>query len=46
MPVRYWQAVLLILVLLYGLAGCSGNYKYNDHTYRPMGNPPPVQHGE
>jgi hypothetical protein len=36
---RHRQAVLLTLVLLCGLSGCSGNYRFNDHTYRPLGDP-------
>ncbi|TDV56833.1 hypothetical protein EC919_102203 [Pseudomonas graminis] len=33
------HAVLLTLVLLCGLSGCSGNYTFNDNTYRPLGDP-------
>ncbi len=36
MPVRHWPAVLLALAVLCGLAGCSGNYKFNDGDYRPL----------
>lgn len=39
MSVRQWQAVLLTLAVLYGLGGCSGNYKFNDTAYRPLGDP-------
>ncbi|WP_137806626.1 type VI secretion protein [Pseudomonas sp. G(2018)] len=39
MPVRHWQAALLALVVLFGVGGCGGNYKYNDNTYRPLGDP-------
>lgn len=46
MPVRDWQAVLLALVVLCGLGGCSGNYKYNDNTYRPLGDPQAVNRGK
>ena len=46
MPVRHWQAVLLTLVVLCGLGGCSGNYKYNDNTYRPLGDPQAVNRGK
>jgi len=46
MPVRHWQAVLLTFVVLCGLGGCSGNYKYNDNTYRPLGDPQAVNRGK
>ena len=39
MTVRHWQAVLLTLVVLRGLVGCGGNYKFNDAEYRPLGDP-------
>lgn len=42
MPVRHWQILLLSLVVLCGVSGCSGNYKFNDHTYRPLGDPQAV----
>ncbi|MDA8486379.1 type VI secretion protein [Pseudomonas resinovorans] len=45
MPVRHWQAALLTLVVLCGLGGCSGNYKFNDSTYRPLGDPQAVNRG-
>lgn len=37
MFVRHWQATLLALVVLSGLSGCNSNYKFNDDTYRPLG---------
>lgn len=46
MPVRHWQSVLLILVVLCGLGGCSGNYKFNDSTYRPLGDPQAANRGK
>ncbi|MBD9441758.1 type VI secretion protein [Pseudomonas sp. PDM04] len=46
MPVRYWQAVVLSLGLLCGLSGCGGNYKFNDNTYRPLGDPQAVNRGK
>lgn len=46
MSVRHWQAVLLALVVLVGLGGCSGNYKFNDSTYRPLGDPQAVNRGK
>jgi hypothetical protein len=46
MSIRHWQAVLLTAVVLCGLGGCSGNYKYNDNTYRPLGDPQAVNRGK
>jgi len=46
MPVRYWQAALLALVVLCGVGGCGGNYKFNDNTYRPLGDPQAVNRGK
>ncbi|AHF67723.1 MULTISPECIES: hypothetical protein [Pseudomonas] len=46
MSVRHWQAFLLTLVVLCGLGGCSGNYKFNDNTYRPLGDPQAVNRGK
>lgn len=34
---RYCALVLLAASL--ALAGCSGNYKFNDDDYRPLGDP-------
>lgn len=39
MSVRHWQAALLAIVVVCGVGGCGGNYKFNDHTYRPLGDP-------
>lgn len=46
MPVRHWQAALLALIVLSGLSGCGGNYKFNDNTYRPLGDPQVVNRGK
>ena len=46
MSVRHWQAVLLTVVFLCSLGGCSGSYKYNDNTYRPLGDPQAVNRGK
>jgi hypothetical protein len=46
MSVRHWHAVLLTLVVLCGLGGCSGNYKFNDNDYRPLGDPQAVNRGK
>ena len=37
MRYRLYPAALLALALC--LAGCSGNYKFNDADYRPLGDP-------
>lgn len=37
MTTRYWPAALLFLVVC--LSGCSGNHKFNDGDYRPLGEP-------
>ncbi|WP_025166589.1 hypothetical protein [Pseudomonas taeanensis] len=34
---RYYPAALLALALC--LTGCSGNYKFSDDDYRPLGDP-------
>lgn len=46
MSVRHWPAVLLAFVVLFGLGGCSGNYKFNDGTYRPLGDPHAANRGK
>ncbi|MEE1868440.1 MULTISPECIES: type VI secretion protein [Pseudomonas] len=46
MPVRHWPAVLLALFFLSSLGGCSGSYKFNDNTYRPLGDPQAVNRGK
>lgn len=46
MSVRHWPAVLLALIVLSGLGGCSGNYKFNDDTYRPLGDPQAANRGK
>lgn len=43
MFVRHWLAVLLALI---ALGGCSGNYKFNDNAYRPLGDPQAVNRGK
>ena len=37
MLARYCAPILLAASL--ALAGCSGNYKFNDDDYRPFGDP-------
>jgi hypothetical protein len=46
MPVRQLQFAVLILVVLSGLMGCSGNYKFNDAAYRPLGDPQAFNRGK
>ncbi|MEC4240235.1 type VI secretion protein [Pseudomonas sp. DSV-1] len=46
MSIRHWQAVLLTVVFSCGLGGCNGNYKYNDNSYRPLGDPQAVNRGK
>ncbi|KMM87018.1 hypothetical protein SAMN04490203_0672 [Pseudomonas taetrolens] len=46
MTARHWQAVLLTLAMLCGVSGCSGNYKFNDNSYRPLGDPQAVNRGK
>lgn len=45
MSARHRQAVLLTLLLLSGLSGCAGNYKFNDNLYRPLGDPQAANRG-
>ncbi len=46
MSVSHLRAVLLSLVLTYGLGACSGNYKFNDAAYRPLGDPQAISRGK
>lgn len=39
MSVYCRQTVLLPLAILWCLSGCSSNYKFNDASYRPLGDP-------
>ncbi|MEH6501110.1 MAG: type VI secretion protein [Pseudoalteromonas distincta] len=41
---RYWPAALLLLAV--SLSACSGNHKFNDGDYRPLGDPQSVKRGE
>jgi hypothetical protein len=40
---RLWPTTLLALALC--LTACSGNYKFNDDQYRPLGEPQAVKRG-
>ncbi|UZE23681.1 type VI secretion protein [Pseudomonas sp. B21-056] len=46
MPDFSWQAVLLAVVVSFGLGGCNGNYTFNDSAYRPLGDPEAVNRGK
>lgn len=39
MAIRRWHLLVLITAVLTSLAGCRGNYKFNDGEYRPLGDP-------
>ncbi len=41
---RYWSVALLLLAV--SLSACSGNHKFNDDDYRPLGDPQSVNRGE
>ncbi|SDN49549.1 type VI secretion protein [Pseudomonas jinjuensis] len=45
MPPLRWRAALLALATLLVLGGCSGNYKFNDKDYRPLGEPQAINRG-
>jgi hypothetical protein len=36
---RYCRASLLACSTAFALAGCTGNYKFDDDSYRPLGDP-------
>jgi hypothetical protein len=44
---RYRTAALLALAiaLAIALAGCTGNYKFSDDQYRPLGDPQAEKRG-
>jgi len=43
-PVRYYALVSLFAAAL--LTGCTGNYKFNDDHYRPLGDPQALNRGQ
>lgn len=43
MPVRRWQAVVLVLFVL---GGCNANYVFDDGDYRPLGDPQSSSRGQ
>ncbi len=40
MTLRY---LILAICCTVGLAGCSGNYRFDDDQYRPLGDPNALQ---
>ncbi|MBC3373002.1 type VI secretion protein [Pseudomonas sp. SWRI92] len=46
MPARSCPTVLLAFVVLFGLGGCSSNFKFSDSDYRPLGDPQAVNRGK
>jgi len=40
---RFFAFALIVTALVF--AGCSGNYKFNDAEYRPLGDPQAVNRG-
>ena len=44
MPVRYYALVSLFAAAL--LTGCTGNYKFNDDQYRPLGDTQALNRGQ
>ncbi|EWC42426.1 type VI secretion protein [Pseudomonas stutzeri] len=44
MLVRYYALVSLIAAAL--LAGCTGNYTFDDDHYRPLGDPQALNRGQ
>ena len=42
MKIHFPVALLALAVLL---TGCTGNYKFSDDQYRPLGEPQAVQRG-
>lgn len=45
MSVRHWPAALLLMAVFAGLAGCSGNYTFDDNEYRPLGDSQALKRG-
>jgi hypothetical protein len=40
-----YKATAALLALALCLSACTGNYKYSDDQYRPLGEPQAVQRG-
>ena len=45
MQKRYYSTVTLLALALLALTGCTGNYKFSDDQYRPLGEPQAVKRG-
>lgn len=45
MLIHHWRAALLALVTALALTGCAGNYKFDDDSYRPVGDPQALNRG-
>ncbi|AYG08337.1 type VI secretion protein TagU [Pseudomonas fluorescens] len=43
MIVSRWQVLVLVLLMLV-LSGCTANYVFDDDEYRPLGDPRPDQY--
>ncbi|NHN77122.1 type VI secretion protein [Azotobacter chroococcum] len=37
---------VVLLVLALSLVGCGGNYRFDDHQYRPLGDPQALERGQ
>lgn len=46
MSVPRWQTIVLYAFVIFGMAGCTGHYKFSDHEYRPLGEPLTVNRGK
>lgn len=46
MPFLSWRVALFVFVMLPTLAGCTGNYTFDDADYRPLGNPYAMRSGQ
>jgi hypothetical protein len=40
------KSPLALFVLTLCLSACTGNYKFSDNKYRPLGEPQAAQHGK
>jgi len=45
MPSHPWCSAAWLFALLLGLTACTGNYKFNDDQYRPLGEPQAINRG-
>lgn len=42
---KLYYSTVTLLALAVLLTGCTGNYKYSDDQYRPLGEPQAVKRG-